>query len=77
MPIYEYLCDACGEIVSALQKISDSPLAYCPSGAGGGLKRVLSAHAVVGVPSGSEASSCEQSEASACGGCGQAGTGCS
>ncbi len=30
MPIYEYQCAACGQVVERWQKISDSPLADCP-----------------------------------------------
>jgi len=30
MPIYEYQCEACGEVHEALQKISDAPLEVCP-----------------------------------------------
>jgi len=29
MPIYEYVCQACGEEVEAIQKISDTPLKKC------------------------------------------------
>ncbi len=29
MPIYEYQCTNCGEIVEAFQKISDQPLTLC------------------------------------------------
>ncbi|MDH5752947.1 MAG: zinc ribbon domain-containing protein [Deltaproteobacteria bacterium] len=29
MPIYEYLCSACGEEFEAMQKFSDSPLDTC------------------------------------------------
>lgn len=29
MPIYEYMCNACGEIEEAFQKISDKPLKKC------------------------------------------------
>jgi putative FmdB family regulatory protein len=29
MPIYEYQCDACGQISEALQKFSDPPLSTC------------------------------------------------
>jgi putative FmdB family regulatory protein len=29
MPIYEYQCDACGQISEELQKFSDPPLATC------------------------------------------------
>jgi len=30
MPIYPYVCTACGHEFDALQKISDDPLAECP-----------------------------------------------
>jgi putative FmdB family regulatory protein len=29
MPIYEYQCDACGQIAEELQKFSDPPLTAC------------------------------------------------
>jgi putative FmdB family regulatory protein len=29
MPIYEYQCDACGQISEEIQKFSDPPLATC------------------------------------------------
>lgn len=31
MPIYEYVCDACGFEKDVLQKMSDTPLKACPS----------------------------------------------
>ena len=31
MPIYEYLCKACGKKTEAIQKFSDPPLATCPN----------------------------------------------
>lgn len=31
MPIYEYVCDACGFEKDVLQKMSDEPLKDCPS----------------------------------------------
>ncbi|MFB9884961.1 FmdB family zinc ribbon protein [Balneatrix alpica] len=31
MPIYEYLCSACGHELEAIQKFSDDPLTECPS----------------------------------------------
>ncbi len=43
MPIYEYRCEACGHTLDALQKISDAPLADCPSCAKSALKRLISA----------------------------------
>ena len=31
MPIYEYLCGACGHQLEALQKMTDAPLTDCPA----------------------------------------------
>lgn len=31
MPIYEYLCSACGHELERIQKISDAPLKDCPA----------------------------------------------
>jgi putative FmdB family regulatory protein len=31
MPIYEYICHACGSEKEHLQKMSDAPLASCPA----------------------------------------------
>ncbi len=31
MPIYEYVCDACGCEKEVLQRMSDEPLSLCPS----------------------------------------------
>jgi len=41
MPIYEYQCAACGQVVERWQKFSDSPLAECP-GCGGSLHKIIS-----------------------------------
>ena len=43
MPIYEYLCSACGHTLDALQKLSDEPLVHCPTCGEPQLKRQLSA----------------------------------
>jgi putative FmdB family regulatory protein len=43
MPIYEYLCVACGHTLDALQKLSDDPLVHCPTCGAPELKRQLSA----------------------------------
>jgi putative FmdB family regulatory protein len=43
MPIYEYLCSACGHTLDALQKVSDEPLVHCPTCGQPELKRQLSA----------------------------------
>jgi putative FmdB family regulatory protein len=71
MPIYEYVCHACGEKTEALQRLSDPPLTDCPKD-GGHLERVFSltnAHT-----SGADAAFCGPSgcgpEAAAMGGCG-------
>lgn len=40
MPIYEYQCDDCGNVVEAFQKISDAPLTECDK-CGGALRKVL------------------------------------
>lgn len=41
MPVYEYQCSECGQIVEAFQKISDSPLKSCSS-CKGQLKKLIS-----------------------------------
>lgn len=43
MPIYEYLCAACGHELDALQKLSDDLLVHCPHCGEPQLKRKLSA----------------------------------
>ncbi len=43
MPIYEYQCQACGEHLDKLQKMSDAPLSTCPKCDEESLKRVISA----------------------------------
>jgi putative FmdB family regulatory protein len=43
MPFYEYQCQACGEQVEALQKISDPPLKKCPACGKSRLTRLISA----------------------------------
>ncbi|HRE89325.1 MAG TPA: zinc ribbon domain-containing protein [Myxococcota bacterium] len=42
MPIYEYRCEACGELQEAIQKMSDAPLRLCKSCGKEALERVLS-----------------------------------
>ena len=44
MPIYEYVCDTCGETLEAIQAISAEPLTL-HEGCGGTLRRVVSAAA--------------------------------
>ncbi|THB67464.1 MAG: zinc ribbon domain-containing protein [Gammaproteobacteria bacterium] len=45
MPIYEYECEACGNRMEAIQKISDEPLTKCPSCGKENLKKLVSAAA--------------------------------
>lgn len=45
MPIYEYQCQACGEEMEALQKLSDAPLVECPACGKNDLKKKVSAAA--------------------------------
>ena len=43
MPFYEYECPHCGYHDEVLQKITDKPLAKCPSCGKKGLKKLISA----------------------------------
>lgn len=43
MPIYEYVCQACGHELEALQKLSDEPLSECPACGKPELKKMVSA----------------------------------
>ena len=43
MPIYEYRCDGCGLQKEFLQKMSDAPIAACPSCGQTNFKKMLSA----------------------------------
>jgi putative FmdB family regulatory protein len=43
MPIYEYLCRACGRETERLQKLSDNPLTDCPDCGQPALVRKISA----------------------------------
>ncbi|HXG29035.1 MAG TPA: zinc ribbon domain-containing protein [Nevskiales bacterium] len=43
MPIYEYLCRACGRETERLQKLSDNPLTDCPDCGQPSLVRKISA----------------------------------
>lgn len=44
MPLYEYQCRQCGELSEVMQRLSDPPLAACPS-CGGDVKKLISAPA--------------------------------
>jgi putative FmdB family regulatory protein len=41
MPIYEFVCEACGNIVERLQKLSDPPPDSCPE-CGGKMAKIMS-----------------------------------
>lgn len=45
MPIYEYQCEACGEHMEKLQRMSDDRLVDCPACGKPALKRLVSAAA--------------------------------
>ena len=45
MPLYEYQCVQCGDVVEIIQKISDPPHSHC-SKCGGEMKKLLSAPAI-------------------------------
>jgi putative FmdB family regulatory protein len=42
MPIYEYQCAACGQVLEKWQKFSEGPLTVCPQ-CGGSLEKLISA----------------------------------
>lgn len=41
MPIYEYQCETCEEVIEAWQSLSDKPMTTCPS-CSGTLKKLVS-----------------------------------
>ena len=43
MPIYEYQCNECNNVLDALQKVNDKPLVDCPECGKNSLKRLISA----------------------------------
>ena len=43
MPIYEYRCDACGQELEKIQRMSDEPLTNCPGCGEDRLRRLVSA----------------------------------
>lgn len=45
MPLYEYKCESCGELVEVIQKHSDPPYQHCPK-CGGEMKKLMSAPAI-------------------------------
>ena len=44
MPIYEYVCEKCGQSMEAIQRLADAPLEECPK-CGGKLRKKVSAPA--------------------------------
>jgi putative FmdB family regulatory protein len=46
MPLYEYLCGACGHRFELIQKFSDGPPDSCPACGKGPLQRLLSSPAI-------------------------------
>lgn len=45
MPLYEYLCDACGHRFELIRKYSDPPVEACPV-CGGAVQKLLSSPAI-------------------------------
>lgn len=43
MPLYEYVCTACGAETEKLQRLSDAPLSDCPACHASALQRKISA----------------------------------
>lgn len=41
MPIYEYQCEACDDVIEAWQSLSDKPMTTCPN-CSGTLKKLIS-----------------------------------
>lgn len=41
MPVYEYQCNACGNVFEAMQKFSEAPLSECRT-CGGPVKKLIS-----------------------------------
>jgi putative FmdB family regulatory protein len=41
MPIYEYQCAACGQVLEKWQRFSEAPLTVCPQ-CGGSLEKLIS-----------------------------------
>ena len=46
MPIYEYVCDKCGEKTEVIQRMGAAPLRVCPHCGGKKLKKAFSAPAI-------------------------------
>jgi putative FmdB family regulatory protein len=76
MPIYEYVCESCGETTEVLVRVSQPAPEVCPSGDGGHLHRVLSAHNAPsgGAGGGESYGACGMNAAGDCGRCGDPGS---
>ena len=46
MPLYEYLCDACGHRFEKIQKFSDPPIEECPNCGKREVRKLLSSPAI-------------------------------
>ncbi len=42
MPIYEYVCEACGKLTERMQKMTDPPLRVCPECGARKVARIVS-----------------------------------
>lgn len=76
MPIYEYQCSTCGDVIEALQRLSDPPLQtcgeHCACGDGAGaVQRVLSVTNISGGAR-SEGAFSAGADPAMCGSCGRA-----
>jgi putative FmdB family regulatory protein len=45
MPLYEYVCQKCGERIEVIRKHSDPPYTHCPK-CGGELRKLISSSAI-------------------------------
>jgi putative FmdB family regulatory protein len=46
MPLYEYICDACGRHFELIRKFSDPPVETCYACGGGPVRKLLSSPAI-------------------------------
>jgi putative FmdB family regulatory protein len=47
MPIYEYICDNCGNRFERMQRFSDDPVKICPNCSQESVRRLISAAGVI------------------------------
>lgn len=85
MPMYEYQCEACGQVLEVMQKFSDAPLRECKA-CGGAVKKLISQSGFALKGGGwyqqnynsstqAPAAACPASEGGGCGGCPKAANG--